>query len=117
MLAEDSFRHFGLADGLDTRYNEAMKTIVTSPTVDHALHTLGPEEVRRLHAWFDHLANWDEDAFVRENSHALADVSGAYVLRTSSDFRIFFTITGDTINIVDVAKRQAILRTAAAENR
>ena len=66
-----------------------MKNVVTTTPVDLALRTLGPEEARQVHAWFDHLANWDGDPFVRENSHALAGVPGVLVLRTSSDIRIF----------------------------
>ena len=90
-----------------------MKKVVTTPAVDLALRTLGPDEVRRIHAWFDHLANWDGDPFVRENSHALAEVPGVRVFRTSTDTRIFFTIEGDTITVLDVANKQAIMTTAA----
>ena len=63
-----------------------MKTIVITPEVDLALGTLGSENGRRVRTWFDHLANWDGDSFVRENSHELA---GVRVLRTSSDIRVF----------------------------
>jgi hypothetical protein len=89
-----------------------MKKVVTTPAVDLALRTLGEEEVRRIHAWFAHLANWENDPFVRENSHALAEVPGVRVFRTSSDTRIFFTIDGETITVVDVAQKQAIMTTA-----
>jgi mRNA-degrading endonuclease RelE of RelBE toxin-antitoxin system len=95
-----------------------MKKVVTTPTVDLALRTLGPEEVRQVHAWFHHLADWDDDSFVRENSHLLAGEPGVLMLRTSSDFRIFFSIEGDTITVLEVAKKQAIMATAAPrENR
>lgn len=90
-----------------------MKKVVTTPAVDLALRTLGPEEVRRIHAWFEHLANWDGDPFVRENSHALVQVPGVRVFRTSTDTRIFFTIEGDTITVLDVARKQSIMRTDA----
>jgi hypothetical protein len=90
-----------------------MKKVVTSPAVDLVLRTLGPEEVSRIHAWFGHLANWDSDPFVRENSHALAEVPGVLVFRTSTDTRIFFTIEGDTITVLDVASKQAIMTIAA----
>jgi hypothetical protein len=95
-----------------------MKNVVTNLAVDLAMRTLGPEEVRRVHAWFGHLANWDDEPFVRENSHLLADVPGVYVLRTGTDMRIFFRIDGDTITVLDVATKQAIMTTAApGENR
>ncbi len=90
-----------------------MKKVVTAPEVDLKLRTLGPDEVQRIRAWFDHLANWDGDPFVRENSHALAGVPGVRVFRTSTDIRIFFTMEGDTITVLDVARKQAIIATAA----
>jgi len=90
-----------------------MKKVITTPTVDLALRTLGPDEVRRIHAWFDHLANWDGDPFVRENSPTLDEIPGVRVFRTSTDTRIFFTIEGDTITVLDVATKQAIMATAA----
>jgi len=90
-----------------------MKKVVTTPAVDLALRTLGSDEVRRVNAWFSRLANWDGDPFVRDNSHALAGVPGVRVFRTSTDTRIFFTIEGDTITVLDVAKKQAIMTTAA----
>ncbi len=91
---------------------DVMKKVILTPAVDVALRTLGPDEVRRLRAWFDHLANWDGDPFVRENSHTLAEVPGVRVFRTSSDTRIFFTIEGDTITVLDVARKQSIMTTA-----
>lgn len=90
-----------------------MKSVVTTPAVDLALRTLGPDDVRRVNAWFIHLANWDGDPFVRENSHVLAEVPGVRVFRTSKDTRIFFTIEGDTVTILDVATKQATMTTAA----
>lgn len=85
-----------------------MKKIITTPAVDIALRTLDDDEVRRVHAWFDHLRNWDDDAYVRGHSHSLEDVPGVFVLKTSTDFRIFFQINGEAITIVDVAKKSAI---------
>jgi mRNA-degrading endonuclease RelE of RelBE toxin-antitoxin system len=86
-----------------------MKKVVTTPAVDIALRTLDSEGVRKVQAWFDHLRNWDGDEFVRTHSHSLEGVSGAYLLRTSTDIRIFFRIDGDTITILDVAKKPAIM--------
>ncbi|MGL6095016.1 MAG: hypothetical protein ACRC7O_04345 [Fimbriiglobus sp.] len=91
-----------------------MKTVITTPTVDLALRTLGMTERHRVHAWFSHLANWDGDPFVRDNSPLLPGVPSVRVFQTNSDTRIFFRIDGDTVTILDVAERQGILRTAAA---
>ncbi len=67
-----------------------MKKVVTTPPVEIAIRTLDPDGARHVYAWFDHLKNWDNDAEVREISHRLPDLSGIYVLRTSTDIRIFF---------------------------
>lgn len=90
-----------------------MKTIVTSLAVDIALNTLTPERLRQVHAWFDHLANWDSDSFVRDNSYSLSEMPGVRVFRPNSDYRIFFKIEDETITILDLAKRESILRTFA----
>ncbi len=90
-----------------------MKNVVTTPEVDLALRTLNSDEARRVHAWFLHFANWDNDSFLQANSHVLEDIPGVRVLRTGSDLRIFFSIEGNTITILDVAKKQAILRTGS----
>jgi hypothetical protein len=86
-----------------------MKTVITSPPVDIALRTLDPDGVRRVLAWFDHLRNWDGDETVRKNSYPLEGMPGVYVMRTTTDVRIFFKIEGDIITILDVAKKSAIL--------
>jgi hypothetical protein len=48
-----------------------MKKVITTPQVDLALRTLWPEDLNQVHAWFEHLANWDGDQFVRDNSPEL----------------------------------------------
>jgi hypothetical protein len=90
-----------------------MKKVVLAPEVHSALRTLGPDEVRRVEAWFDHLSHWDSDAFVRENSPALPGMPEVRMLRTTTDLRIFFSIEGETITILDVTTKQAILMVAA----
>jgi len=39
----------------------------------------------------------------------LDQMPGVYVLRTTTDIRIFFRIDGDTITVLDVAKKAAII--------
>jgi mRNA-degrading endonuclease RelE of RelBE toxin-antitoxin system len=87
----------------------AMKKVVFDPTVDIALRSLNPDGVRRVHAWFDYLKRWDEDEVVRKNSLPLPGHEGVYVLRTTTDIRIFFAIEDDTITVLDVAQKPAIL--------
>ena len=86
-----------------------MKKLVTTPPVDIALRMLDTEDRRRVHAWFDHLKNWDNDSFVRSHSVPLETVEDVYVFRTSSDLRIFFRFDGDQIVILDLASKDAIL--------
>ena len=86
-----------------------MKKVVTTSPVDIALRTLDTDGVRKVHVWFDRLRNWDEDDFVRTHSHSLEGIPGVYVLKTSTDIRIFFRIDGNNITIVDIAKKPAII--------
>jgi hypothetical protein len=86
-----------------------VKTVVKAPAVDLSLQSLDPDGVRKVQAWFDYLARWDEDEVVRNNSFPLPGHEGVYVLRTSTDIRIFFRIDGGTLTILDVAKLAAII--------
>jgi hypothetical protein len=86
-----------------------MKRVVYAPAVDIALSSLAPDEVRKVHAWFDYLKRYDEDELVRKNSIPLPGHEDVYVLRTTTDIRIFFKLDGDTITVLDVAEKRAIL--------
>ena len=86
-----------------------MQVDLTEP-VTIALRTLGEDERRRVSSWFDHLKNWENDEFVRSNSHRLASDKNVYVLRTSSDLRIFFTFIDGNIVVLDIARKDAIER-------
>jgi hypothetical protein len=85
-----------------------MKVIVAQP-VEIALRTLGQDDRQKVQTWLGHLQNWEQDAFVRSRSHKLQSPDNVYVLRTSTDVRIFFTLDGDTITVLDVARRDAIM--------
>jgi len=86
-----------------------MKKVITTLPVDIALRALDTDGVRKVYAWVDHLRNWDGDEFVRTHSHSLEGVSGVYVLKTSTDIRIFFKIDGNTITVLDIAKKPSIM--------
>jgi len=86
-----------------------MKQVVLAPAVEIAMRTLDPEGARRVRAWFTYLERWDTDEVVRSNSAQLQEMPGVYVMRTTTDIRIFFRIDGDTVTILDVAKKAAIL--------
>ncbi len=86
-----------------------MKKVVLAPAVEIAMRTLDPDGARRVHAWFSYLERWDTDESVRRNSQQLPDMPGVFVMRTTTDIRIFFRIDGDTATILDVAKKAALL--------
>ena len=86
-----------------------MKNVIYAPAVDLSVRSLDSDGVRRVHAWTDHLKRWDEDEVVRKNSIALPEHQGVYVLRTTTGIRVFFRIDGDTITVLDVANKSAIV--------
>ena len=81
-----------------------MKVIKTA-AVDAALRTLADDERRKVLSWFDHLGNWENDEHVRKMAKAMI-YKDTYVLNTSDDIRIFFTLNEPNreIVIVDLAK-------------
>ena len=88
-----------------------MNVVETSP-VNIALRTLSDDERRKVWAWFDHLRNWESDAFVREHSKELPGSQGVYVFQTTDDLRIFFRLESDRIVLLDIATKDTLLRTA-----
>src|SRR5205823_5585796 len=89
-------------DGVVKRQDMITKQVVTTAPVDIALRTLDADSRQRVRSWFTHLANWGNDEFVRRRSHRLHPVPGVYLLKASSDLRIFFTIEEGTITILDI---------------
>jgi mRNA-degrading endonuclease RelE of RelBE toxin-antitoxin system len=81
-----------------------MKVIVPASVVA-AIKTLGAEESRKVLSWLDHLQDWENDAHLRGSSKAMS-YENTYVLNTSDDMRIFFTldVKKKTITIVDISK-------------
>jgi len=86
----------------------------TNQSVDIALRTLRPEELRRVHAWFGHLKNWDNDAHVQKISHRLPN-EDVFVLTASDGIRIFFQKDADSITVLDIARKETIDQFAEAE--
>jgi hypothetical protein len=88
---------------------------MTKRPVDIALRTLRPEELSRVHSWFDHLKNWDNDAQVRRISHQLPGFKDVYVLTPSKGLRIFFQKDSDGITVLDIASKETIDQFAGVE--
>jgi len=84
--------------------------LALSHPAEIALRTLGDEDRRKIHAWLDYLRRWESDAFVRSKSRKL-DLKGqedVYVLRTSTDLRLFFTLHNGRIEVIDIARRESL---------
>jgi hypothetical protein len=82
--------------------------VIVSRSPEIALRTMSDDDRRRVTAWWDHLANWESDRFVRDRSHRLSTDESVYVLDTSTDIRIFFTIEADRIIVLDIAQTRAL---------
>ena len=87
-----------------------MKKIQYAPAVERSMSFVDPDGVQRVQAWFDYLTRWDEDEAVRKNSLPLPGHPGVYMLKTTTDIRVFFRIDGDTVTVLDVASREAIIK-------
>jgi mRNA-degrading endonuclease RelE of RelBE toxin-antitoxin system len=84
--------------------------VIVSNAAKIAVTGLPDEDQRRVHAWFDHLKNWPADQDVQRNSTRLLpdEEPNVYVLRTTSDVRIFFTVDANEVTVVDVARKEAL---------
>ena len=79
--------------------------VIKPRSVDAAIRTLSIDERQKVFAWIDHLENWENDEHLRKMSK-LTTEENVYVLNTSDDIRIFFTVNAQehSIAIVDIAK-------------
>ncbi len=85
-----------------------MKVILTQP-VEIALRTLGEDDRNSVTAWFDRLKNWENDDVVRKHSQKLNSGENVYVLKTSTDMRIFFRLQEIDIVVLDIATKATIV--------
>jgi hypothetical protein len=74
-------------------------------SVDAAIRTLDENDRRKVAAWLQHLANWENDEHVRRMSK-LTGHDDVRVLNTSDDIRIFFKLDlpKREISVIDIAK-------------
>ena len=86
-----------------------MMKVVLAADAEFAMRMLDPDGARRVQAWFSYLERWDTDEVVRGNSPQLPEMPGVYVMRTTTDIRIFFRFDRDTVTILVVAKKAALL--------
>ena len=88
--------------------------VAVADSAQITLRYLSDDERRRVWAWIDTLRNWETDDFVRTHSKKLNATENDYVLLTSSDVRIFFTLGQDTITVLDIAKKSTIVSSGPA---
>ena len=79
--------------------------VVKTSSVNAAIRTLSEDDRQKVFSWVDHLKNWENDEHVRQMSKPMV-YQNTYVLNTSDDIRLFFTLdsTENEIVIVDIAK-------------
>jgi len=85
-----------------------MKVNVTE-SVQIALRNLSDDDRRKVWAWISNLEKWETDPYVQQHSKQLNAGENVYMLLTSTDVRIFFTLEKDSITVEDVAKRATII--------
>jgi len=78
---------------------------------DHAriaYSSLGAEDRRRVDAWFDHLRNWRNDLHIQAKSRRLESDEEMYVLPTSTEFFLAFSISGDEVTVLSILRKDAL---------
>jgi hypothetical protein len=83
-----------------------------SRAADWQLKTLEDDDRRQVNAWCDRLRHWEEDQDVRSRSRLL-HVPGygeIHFLTTNTDYRLFFILHSDRIEIIDIAHKDTLQR-------
>jgi hypothetical protein len=83
-----------------------MRVLINHP-VESALKLLNGDDRDRVMALFRQLANWERDPNVRDNSKLLAGCSNIYFIRTFTNVRIFFIISGRDVLLIDIAQKDS----------
>ena len=82
-----------------------------SRAADWQLRTL-EEDRAEVNAWCDRLRHWEDDQDLRSRSRLL-NVPGqgkTYLLATNSDYRLFFILHADRIEVIDIAHKDTLQR-------
>lgn len=73
-----------------------------------AVSSLGAEDRRLVHAWFDHLRHWHIDEFIRAHSIPLSSDDNSFAFETSTDLVIAFSILEDAVVILAIFRKDAL---------
>ncbi len=87
---------------------QSMNVTVAEPA-QIALRNLSDDDRRRVWAWIDNLKRWESDPFVQQHAKKLDAGDNTYMLLTSTEFRLFFSLEKDAITVLDVAKKATII--------
>lgn len=90
-----------------------MNVIQTLP-VEIALRTLGQEDRQEVLAWIGHLANWENDTWLRKHARLVNSSDDVYLLKTRRDFCIFFRLEADRIVLLDLTTKATLAAFAHA---
>lgn len=82
--------------------------VVVSDHARMALTSLGADDRRRVHSWFDNLANWKNDRNVRSRARPIPSEPNLYVLRTGGDILLVFRLEKDSIVVESVHREHAV---------
>jgi hypothetical protein len=86
--------------------NEPLLNLHFSEGAEDQISTLGEIDRRRVTALCNDLRNWHIDESVRKLAHRVPSMENAYLLRTSSDWRIGFQLSQDTVTILSIFRKE-----------
>jgi hypothetical protein len=87
-----------------------------SRAADWQLRTLEDEDRVEVNAWCYRLSHWEDDPDVRSRSRLL-NVPGYGEIRflaTNTDYRLFFILHADRIEVIDIAHKDTLQKFAQA---
>jgi hypothetical protein len=74
------------------------------------LRNTSEDERRRALAWIEWLERWETDPLIKQRAKKLNMDGNVYMLITPTDLRIFFSVEEDGIKVLDVAKKDTIMK-------
>ena len=83
--------------------------VTVAESAQIVLRNLSEDERRKVWAWIDNLKRWDTDPFLQQHSKKLDPAENTYMLLTSTDVGIFFSLAADSITVVEVARKATIV--------
>jgi mRNA-degrading endonuclease RelE of RelBE toxin-antitoxin system len=89
--------------------------IMFSDSAKFQVGTLREENRRVVERWIGRLVGWENDHYLRWRAKRLPGSEDVHVLKAGPNYRVFFQARGDTITILDIARRETIEKFAPAQ--